>query len=40
MSEAEFKMYLVDELIKNKKMMFDEAKKEAEAIMAGNARSK
>ena len=35
MSEAEFKMFLVDELIKNKKMMFDEAKKEAEAIMVG-----
>jgi len=35
MSETEFKMFLVDELIKNKKMTFDEAKKEAEAIMVG-----
>ena len=35
MSESEFTMFLVDELIKKKKMTFDVAKKEAEAIMIG-----
>ena len=35
MSSAEFAMFIVDELIKKKKMTYDEAKKEAEAIMIG-----
>ena len=35
MSSTEFTMFLADELIKNKKMTFDEAKKEAEAIIVG-----
>ena len=35
MSQSEFSMFLVDELIKNKKMTFNAAKKEVEAIMIG-----
>ena len=35
MSSSEFEMFIVDELIKNKKMTFDDAKKEAVAIMVG-----
>ena len=35
MSSSEFEMFIVDELIKNKKMTFDDAKKEATAIMVG-----
>ena len=35
MSPADFTMFLADELIKKKKMTYEEAKKEAEAIMVG-----
>ena len=35
MSSADFSMFMVDELIKKKKMTYEEAKKEAEAIMIG-----
>jgi hypothetical protein len=35
MSNADFLMFLVDELIKKKKMTYEQAKKEAEAIMVG-----
>jgi hypothetical protein len=35
MSEVDFSMFLVDELIKKKKMTYENAKKEAEAIMVG-----
>ena len=35
MSETDFSMFLVDELIKNKKMTYEDAKKESEAIMVG-----
>ena len=35
MSPADFTMFLADELIKKKKMSYEEAKKEAEAIMVG-----
>ena len=35
MSSSEFEMFIVDELIKNKKMTFDDAKKEAVAIIVG-----
>ena len=35
MSSVDFSMFLVDELIKKKKMTYEEAKKEAEAIMIG-----
>jgi len=35
MSSTDFNMFIIDELIKNKKMTFDEAKKEAEAILIG-----
>jgi hypothetical protein len=35
MSSGDFSMYLVDELIKKKKMTYEEAKKESEAIMIG-----
>jgi hypothetical protein len=35
MSSVDFSMFLVDELIKKKKMTYEQAKKEAEAIMVG-----
>jgi len=35
MSEQEFKMFLVDELIKNKKMSITDATKDAEALLTG-----
>jgi hypothetical protein len=35
MSNADFSMFLVDELIKKKKMTYEQAKKESEAIMVG-----
>ena len=35
MSSADFTMLIVDELIKNKKMTYEDAKKEADAIMVG-----
>ena len=35
MSSVEFSMFLVDELIKKKKMTYEEAKKESEAILVG-----
>ena len=35
MSSADFPMFLVDEVIKNKKMSYEEAKKEVDAIMVG-----
>jgi hypothetical protein len=35
MSSDDFSMFIVDELIKNKKMTYEEAKKESEAIMVG-----
>jgi hypothetical protein len=35
MSNIDFSMFLVDELIKKKKMTYEDAKKEAEAIMMG-----
>ena len=35
MNSADFTMFLADELIKKKKMTYEEAKKEAEAIMVG-----
>ena len=35
MSPTDFAMFIVDELIKKKKMTYDEAKKESEAIMVG-----
>jgi hypothetical protein len=35
MSSVDFSMFLVDELIKKKKMTYEEAKKESEAIMIG-----
>jgi hypothetical protein len=35
MSTVDFSMFLVDELIKKKKMTYEEAKKESEAIMVG-----
>ncbi len=35
MSSIDFSMFLVDELIKKKKMTYEQAKKEAEAIMIG-----
>jgi len=35
MSSVDFSMFLVDELIKKKKMTYEEAKKESEAIMVG-----
>jgi hypothetical protein len=35
LSEADFSMFLVDELIKKKKMTYEQAKKESEAIMMG-----
>ena len=35
MSNADFSMFLVDELIKKNKMTYEQAKKEAEAIMVG-----
>ena len=35
MSPADFSMFLVDEVIKNKKMSYEEAKKEVDAIMVG-----
>ena len=35
MSSVDFSMFIVDELIKKKKMTYEDAKKEAEAIMVG-----
>ena len=35
MSSVDFSMFIVDELIKKKKMTYEEAKKESEAIMVG-----
>jgi hypothetical protein len=35
MSNTDFSMFLVDELIKNKKMTYEDAKKESEAILLG-----
>ena len=35
MSSTDFSMFLVDELIKNKKMTYEDAKKESEAILLG-----
>ena len=36
MSSVDFSMFIVDELIKKKKMTYEDAKKEAEAIMVGS----
>ena len=35
MSSTDFSMFIVDELIKNKKMTYEDAKKESEAILLG-----